>query len=60
MIRCNSGLGWNLSGGSRERVTPSQMQSVIDVGASFMAGLHCWFSDFMEAAHSLGEHNGTF
>ena len=26
MYKCYSGLGWNLSGGLRERVTPSQMQ----------------------------------
>ena len=26
MYKCSSGLGWNLSGGLRERVTPSQMR----------------------------------
>ena len=26
MYKCSLGLGWNLSGGLRERVTPSQMR----------------------------------
>lgn len=61
MIRCNSGLGWNLSGGSRERVTPSQMRSVINVGGIFswqdciVASTALW-----EAAHPSESIMGLF
>ena len=45
-----------MEGRGRESL-PTQMQSVIDVGTSFMAGLHCWFSDFMEAARESPSAN---
>ena len=53
MYKCLSGLGWNLSGGLRERVTPSQVHF-----ASVL--LPYEKTRFVEAAQPLGEHNGTF